>query len=172
MDKIYECANNFNHILKTKYLFTIVSRRKLKKLVLDFETKDFRHIPGLHYVDDISIENNPSKLIQAVLEGSVTDEILEKSNKYIKTSREGGSIKERVQELCYLEEYLDTSDFIRIFEMQDFGSLIKADYFIEASISQRHTTVYIFIRKRQENDNYVVVSFFKKSTVYRGSSVY
>lgn len=123
-------------------------------------------------IDDISIENNPGKLIQAILNGNITDEILEKSSKYTTTSREGGSIKERVWEMCYLEEYLDTSDFIRIYEMQDFGSLIKADYFIEASNSKRHTTVYIFIRKRMENENYVVVSFFKKSNVYKGSSAY
>lgn len=49
MDKIYECANNFNNILETKYFFTIVSRRRVKELVLDFKTEDFRHASGLHY---------------------------------------------------------------------------------------------------------------------------
>ena len=56
--------------------------------------------------------------------------------------------------------------------MQDFGSLIKADFFIEATKIERNTTVYIFIRKRVENDNFVIVSFFKKAVVYKGTAAY
>ena len=172
MDKIYECANNFNNMLKTKYVFTIVSSRKQKTIVLDFLKEDYRHAAGLHHVDDISLENNPSKLVDSIINGCLTDEILEKSTKYTKPRREGGTIKERVSELCYLEEYIDKSDIIRIFKVQDFRSSIEADYFIEASSFNRHSTVYIFIRKRTENDNYVVVSFFKKSIVYQGGKAY
>lgn len=172
MDKIYECANNFNKILETKYVFTIVSNRTEKTIVLDFLKEDFRHASGLHYIDDISMENNPSKLVDSILDGSLTDEMLEKSTKYTKPRREGGIIKERVSEFCYLEEYLDKSDIIRIYKIQAFGSSIEAEYFIEASNFNRHSTVYIFMRKRIESDNYVIVSFFKKSTVYQGAKAY
>lgn len=173
MDKIYECANNFNKLTKTKYAFTIVSKRKLKTIVLDFMKEDFRHASGMRYIDDITIENNPSKLVDAILNQSITDEMLEKSTKYTTAKRpEGGSVKERVAEFCYLEDYLDKSDFIRIFEVQNFGSWIEAEYFIEASNRQRQTTVYIFIRKRVENDNYVVVSFFEKAATYKGTAAY
>ena len=172
MDKIHECANNFSNMLEVKYIFTIVSKRKLKKIVLDFMKEDFRHASGLHYVDDIVIENNPSKLVDSILNGDLTDKKILKSAKYVTQSREGGSIQERVEELCHLEEYLDKSDIIRIYKVQDFGSLIQADYFIEAANSNRHKTVYIFIRKREESDNYVVVSFFKKATIYKGDMAY
>lgn len=173
MDKIYECANNFSKLLNTKYAFTIVSKRKLKTIVLDFVKEDFRHASGMRYIDDITIENNPSKLVDAILNQSITDEMLEKSMKYTTAKRpEGGSVKERVAEFCYLEDYLDKSDFIRIYEVQNFGSWIEAEYFIEASNRQRQTTVYIFIRKRVENDNYVVVSFFEKSATYKGTAAY
>lgn len=123
--------------------------------------EDFRHASGMRYVDDISIENNPGKLVDAILNQTITDNMLEKSTKYTTKRPEGGSVKGRVAEFCYLEDYLDKSDFIRIYEVQDFGSWIEAEYFIEATNSQRQTTVYIFIRKRLENDNYVVVSFFE-----------
>ena len=85
---------------------------------------------------------------------------------------EGRSVKSRVDQLRYLEEYLDICDFIRIYEMQQFGSLIKADYFIEATSTKRNTTVYVFIRKRTQNDNYVIVSFFAKTNTYRGTAAY
>ena len=134
---------------------------------------DFRHATGLHYINDISIENNPNKLVDSILNGHLTDEILDKSSKYIKPRPEGGTIKERVSEFAYLEEHLDKSDIIKIFTLQNFNSEIEADYFIEATSKKRLSTVYIFIRKRRENENYVVVSFFKKSTaVYQGGKVY
>ena len=65
MDKIFECGNSFNNLLETQYIFTIVSKRKLQKIVLDFKKEDFRHASGLHYIDDIMIEQNPSKLLDA-----------------------------------------------------------------------------------------------------------
>ena len=172
MDKIFECAKGFNSLLETQYYFTIVSNRKLENIVLDFEKEDFRHISGLHYVDDISIEQNPLKLYNAVLDGGLTDDILAKSRKYTMLNREGGSIQERVETLRELEWYLDRSDIIRIFKVQDFGSRIRADFFIEATNSIRKSTVYIFIRKRLEKDSYVIVSFFKKTISYRGQVAY
>lgn len=173
MDTILECGQRYRDIEDVKYHFTISSKRKIKKITLDFHTEDFRHASGLHYIDDISIESNPSKVIDAIINQKITDEILDKSTKYkaAKTTT-GSSIKERIEELRYLENYLDSSDFIRIYEMQDFGSFIKADYYIEATNRSRRTTVYIFIRKRIENDNYVMVSFFKKSETYKGSAAY
>ena len=173
MDKIYECANNYNKLQDVKYVFTIVENRKEKVIMLDFKREDFRHAAGLHHIDDISIENNPSRLIDSILNKSLTDAMLEKSTKYITPRTDGGIIKERVEELACLEEYLDKSDILRIFTVQNFKCDIEADYFIEASNLKRYTTVYIFIRKRRENDNYVVVSFFKKSTVtYLGGKAY
>lgn len=172
MDNIYECANNFNKMLNTKYVFAISSNRKVKTIVLDFMKEDFRHASGLRYVDDISIENNPGKLVDSILNGHLTDTMLDKSRKYKAIRPEGGNVEERVSEFRYLEEYLDKSDIIKIFKVQEFGSSIEAEYFIEASNYNRHSTVYIFIRKRMENDNYVVVSFFKKHNTYKGGKAY
>ena len=72
----------------------------------------------------------------------------------------------------YLERYLDADNFIRIYQMQDFGSKINADFFIESTLKERGTTAYIFLRKRQESDNYVIVSFFQKYQMYKGTNLY
>lgn len=173
MDTILQCGQRYKDILSVKYHFTISVKRKIRKLTLDFCIEDFRHASGLHYIDDISIESNPSKVIDSILNQQITDDMLAKSNKYTTAkTASGSSIKERIAEMCYLEEYLDSSDIIRIYEMQNFGSFIKADYYIEATNRSRQTTVYIFIRKRIENDNYVMVSFFKKYENYKGSAAY
>ncbi|SDB04306.1 PBECR4 domain-containing protein [Butyrivibrio sp. INlla16] len=172
MDIIYECAANYRELLNIKYHFVISLRRNTKDITIDFEENDFRHMSGLQHIDDIHIERDPAKVIEAIIQGKITDEILESSDEYKKIHPEGRSIKSRVDQLRYLQEYLDISDFIRIYEMQQFGSLIRADYFIEAKSSKRKSTVYVFIRKREQNDNYVVVSFFVKTNAYKGTAAY
>lgn len=170
MDKIYQCGNNFAKLINTKYHFTISVKRRIQQITLDFQIEDFRHASGLHYIDDIAIERDPQKIIQAILDNNITDALLNKSSKYKSLLKDTGSIEERISEMCQLEEYLDKSDFIRIYQMQDFSSQIKADYFIEAL--SKNTSVYIFLRKRLENDNYVMVSFFKKYRTYKGINSY
>lgn len=170
MDRIYECATNFQNLLGTKYRFVVSSKRKLKEIIVDFMDADFRHASGLHYVDDIAIERDPHKVLGAIIRKEITDEILDKSKKYKAVNNDGDSVQERVEAFKDLENFLDKSDFIRIYELQEFGSFIKADYFIEARYAGE--SAYIFLRKRFENDNYVVVTFFKKSRAFRGTSVY
>lgn len=172
MDTILECATSFKKLLNVEYKFTLSIRRQIREIIIDFEETDFRHMTGLHYVDDITIESNPTKVLAAIANKEITDELLNKSSKYTDDKVEGKSIKSRVEELVFLEDYLDKSDLIRIFEIQPFGSLIKADYFIEATLKNRQTTVYIFLRKREQNGKYVIVSFFKKSKQYVGTSMY
>ena len=121
---------------------------------------------------DNSIENNPCKLVDSILDECLTDAMLEKSSKYKALRPEGGSVEEHVSEFCHLEEYLDEKNIIKIFKIQDFKSDIDAEYFIESSNFNRQSTVYIFIRQRKESDNYVIVSFFKKHNIYKGNKAY
>lgn len=175
MDTIYESADNFQKITDKKYRFIISHKRKTREIILDFCITDYRHASGLHYVTDITIERNPVKLLDAILgtPPTITDSILEKSRKYKEISPTMGSVMERVSDIRFLESCLDTSDYIRIYEIQPFGSAIVADYFIETYCKDIKAYVYIFIRQRDESDTYVVVSFFRKAAnSFRGTSLY
>ena len=175
MDIIYECANNFIKLENTKYHFVFVQNRKSHDIILDFYPSDFRHATGLHHVTDIVIENNPVKLVDAILSkesSKITDIKLNESKKYKEVSPTSGSIKERVSDMRFIEQCLDTSDFMRIFKIQPYGSQIRADYFIEAYCKEIKSNVYVFLRKRMESDNYVIVSFFRKKVVFSGTSTY
>lgn len=158
-----------------KYHFVFVQNRRSHDIVLDFFPSDFRHATGLHYVSDIVIENNPVKMIDAILHkvpAEITDAKLEESKKYKEILSSTGSVKERVSDMRFLEKCLDTSDFMRIYQVQPFGSQIWAEYFIESYCKELNTNVYIFIRKREESDNYVVVSYFRKRVAFNGTSTY
>ena len=113
-------------------------------------------------------------MIDAILKEpiEITDVKLEESKKYKEISPYSGSIKERVSDMRFLEECLDTSDFMRIYRVQPFGSQIGADYFIETYCKEINSNVYIFIRKRDESENYVIVSFFRKKVQFNGVSTY
>lgn len=173
MDVIYESAAGFAKLLDSKYRFIVSHKRRLHEIIVSFKAEDYRHAVGLQYLDDIVIENDPAKVLEAIFDETITDEILNGSDKYKKKLyKEGGTVEERISEMCFIEEYLNTSDFIKIYEFQTFGSWIDADYFIETTSKARQRTVYIFIRKRQEDDTYVIVSFFEKHAVFRGTAVY
>lgn len=172
MDNIHEAAIVFEKLLSITYRFVIVHNRRLQTILLDFHPEDFRHIAGLHYLDDIEIESNPPKTFHSICEQKITDKMLEASDKFKSISPRIGSVQERICELRFLDKYLDCSNFIRIYKIQNFGSNIKADYFIESSVPFRQSSVYIFIRKRKETDRYVIVSFFKKHATFQGSAAY
>ena len=152
MDIIYECANNFKKLENTKYHFVFVQNRKKHDITLNFCLADFRHAAGLHHITDIVIENNLIKTMDAILRSDfpeITDTKLNESRKYKEISPTSGSVRERVSDMRFIEQCLDTSNFMRIFKLQPYGSQIRADYFIEAYCNEIKANVYVFLRKRE-----------------------
>ena len=163
---------NYQNLLSVKYRFVFSLNRKTKEIFLDFKHTDFRHMAGLHYLDDINISRDPNKTLQSIFNKDITDEVLCKSRKYREESLYCGTIENRIIDIRHLEDFLDVSDFLRIYKMQPFGSQINADYFIESSIRAYKRTVYIFIKKREEDESYVINSFFAKQLTFSGTSTY
>lgn len=173
MDIVYESARNYQNLLKVKYHFVFSINRKKNEITLDFMPSDFKHAAGLHYIDDIVIEKDPEKVLNAILSTKnpkITDSVLEKSEKYGRVCGQFGSVKNRISDMRYLEKCLDESQFLRIYKNN--GSVIEADYTIETYSEDINNNIYIFIRKREESNNYVIVSFFRKSKSIDGTNVY
>lgn len=59
-------------------------------------------------------------------------------------------IRERVSDMRFIEQCLDTSNFRRIFKLQPYGARYGQDYFIEAYCNEIKANVYVFLRKREE----------------------
>lgn len=177
MDKIYECAAKFAVLERYKYRFVVCQNRQTRELLLNFTDSDFFHLAGLHYLTDISIPQNRKDTLKQVIEKKkITDELLHKSRFYI-NSKSDKDIKSRIEELRFPEEYLDTNNMIHIYNTQNdkySHSFIRADYLIESQFSGSKDIVYIFLKKREENPNYLCVeSFFKKDKItYGGDKLY
>ena len=164
-------------MINVKYEFHVSEKRKIRKMILSFSKKEFFHLAGLQYLKDIALPKNRNTTVQDVLDKKITDELLEKSKYYVNSLKEEKNIRERICELQYLEQYLDTNNIIKIFSVKDTPFLhsdINADYVIESSLTQRSKTVYIFLKERKEQQGvYCLVSFFvKKNLTYGGSKLY
>lgn len=177
MDLIYDAAAKFRVLEQFEYHFVVSQKRKLQTINLNFIDTDFFHIAGLHYLTDIGIPLNRTKTMDVILiKHTISDRTLSRSVHYVsKDSKK--DVKSRIEELRFLEEYLDTDNFIRIFNVRNqkgISSVIEADYLIESWFKNSIDTVYIFIRQRKENpEYYCIVSFFKKNEVtYGGDNVY
>ena len=177
MDLIYECAAKFILLEQYEYKFIVSKNRKTWEIILNFCDSDFFHLAGLHHLTDISIPRNRKETLKNIIEKKkITDSLLYKS-RFFTNPEPDKNIKSRIEELRFLEEYLDTDNMIRIYStrnMKYLHSYITADYIIESQFKGSQDIVYIFLKQREENpDAYCVTSFFKKDTVtYSGDSLY
>lgn len=177
MDKIYECAAKFIILENYTYRFVVSQNRKTKELLLNFTDSDFFHLAGLHYLTDISLPQNRHETLKNIIEKKkISDALLHKSRFYI-NPKPDKDIKSRIEELRFLEEYLDTNNIIRIYNTQNnkyLQSFIKADYLIESQFKNLNHIVYIFLKTRNENPSHLrVSSFFKKDIItYGGDKLY
>lgn len=175
MDIIYECAARFVILKDYEYIFTLAKNRKITKLKLNFTPQDFFHIAGLQHLKDIAIPKNKPDILKNIIEKrKITDSLIQKSRFY-NHPKSDLDINSRIHELLFLEEYLDTNNFIRIYNTRGISnphSLIRADYIIESKFKVNSDIVYIFLRQREENpEYYCIVSFFKKGNITYGGDI-
>lgn len=177
MSIIYDAAAKYVILEEFEYRFVISQKRKIQTIHLNFLDTDFFHIAGLQYLTDVVIpQDRKQTLKEIIFKHTITDKIISKSIHYITPNKEK-DISARMKELRFLEEYLDTDNFIKIYNTRNtrgLSSVIQADYLIESCLKNTNNTVYIFIRRRDEDsEHFGIVSFFKKNDiVYGGDKVF
>lgn len=173
MGDIQEALITFRRLMEYKYNFVISHKKIAYHFGLTFEEKDFRHIAGLHYLNDIDIPRTPKTLFEKIENGKITDEYLNGSIYYIQIDESYARVKERIFGLKFLEQFLDNKNMIcKYVKYKNLYSSIKADYFIKSTVNGM--TAYIFLVKRNsKSDDYCICSFFiDPQNEYKGISVY
>ncbi|MGN0170690.1 MAG: PBECR4 domain-containing protein [Lachnospiraceae bacterium] len=175
MDKIYEAAAKYVALEQFEYEFILSHNRRRKRILVDFKDEDFFHLTGMQYLTDIDVPRNKKKVLDAILiKKIISDQILQKS-KFFHHPKHDKDIKNRIIELCFLEEYLDNQNIIRIFTTRNqkgFCSQINAEYMIESQLHGSSDKVYIFLKQRENNpEYYCVISFFKKDRITYGGDI-
>mgnify|MGYP001042160069 FL=1 len=172
MGDIQEALCVFQKLMDYKYKFTISHKKVAYDLELDFNEKDFRHMAGLHYLDDIDIPNAPKTLFDKIENEKINDRYLSESVNYTKVQDSYANVKSRIFGLKYLEKFLDSRNIIcKYVKYMNLYSSINADYMIKSVVD--HIKAYIFLRKRKHGKGYCICSFFiEPQNDYKGIGVY
>ena len=172
MGDIQDALGAFQKIMEYRYKFVVSHKKVAYELELNFEEKDFRHMAGLHYLNDIDVPKTPKILFDKIKNGKINDEYLGGSVNYSKVQDSYANVKSRIFGLKFLEKFLDNRNIIcKYVKYMNKYSNIDADYLIKSVVE--HITAYIFIRKRKQGKGYCICSFFiEPQNEYLGIGVY
>ena len=173
MGDIQEALAIFQRMMGYKYNFVVSYKKTAYQLELTFNEKDFRHMAGLHYLNDIDIPKTPKVLFDKIRNEKISDEYLEGSVFYYKIEGSYAKVKDRISGLKFLEQFLDSKNLIcKYVKYRNVYSNIDADYMIKSKAN--HINAYIFLRKRnKECNDYCICSFFiEPENEYKGINVY
>ena len=174
MDSIQTALNAFRYMTDYKYDFVLAHDKELHGVRLTFDYRDFHHLVGLHYLDDIDIPKSHKKLFQQIDEGKISDEYLSTSENYLKVRNSDAIVRDRIYYFRNIEYFLDSKNLV--FDYVGYmnkGSQITADYMIRSSYCG--VNAYIFLRERSNNKNneYCLCSFFTDPPgSYNGQKAY
>lgn len=179
MDRIQTAAAHFLDLVNTTSYVFHLANRNVRVVSLNFMLRDFHHMAGFQYLTDINIPKDKKDAIPWILneENPVTDGYLAQSRFYKGKPNDEKDIEKRIEQLQFLEQYLDVNNIIRIYSPKDGpknNSLIKCDYIIESRLQGSLTTVYIFLKHRGGTESpCAIISFgVKKNVAYGGQNLY
>lgn len=169
---IQDALGTFQKMMDYKYKFVVSHKKTAYDFELNFEEKDFRHMAGLHYLNDIDVSKAPKTLFEKIRNEKINDEYLGRSVNYTKVQDSYANVQSRIYGLKYLERYLDNNNLIcKYVKYMNQYSSIDADYMIKSTIE--HRTAYIFLKKRKQSESYCICSFFiEPQREYKGIGVY
>ena len=177
MDVIYECAAKFVQLSMYEYKFIVSKNRQTREIRVNFHNTDFFHLAGLQYLTDITLPRNKKETLNDILfKKKITDGIIGKSQKFINPEPEK-DVKSRMEELRFLEEYIDNDNIIQIFTMRNMRnaySNIRGEYVIKSKLPNSSIVVYLFLsRRKEEPEYYGLISFFVEESIsYGGDKLY
>lgn len=143
MDDIQNALAMYQKLMGYKYKLIISYKKVAYGFELTFNEKDFRHMAGLHYLNDIDIPKSPRILFQKIENGKINDKYLSASVNYTKVQESHANVKNRIYGLKCLEQFLDNKNLIcKYVKCMNLYSGINADYLIKSVVN--HITAYIF----------------------------
>ena len=172
MPIVSNALNAFRKLLDYQYHFTVSYSKKMYDMLLVFDERDFYHLAGFQYLSDIDIPKSAKQLFGRIDSGKINDNTLSGSVNYLKVNDSYANVKDRIQGLQYLGEYIESNNIIfKYIKNMNRYSLIEADFMLKSIVN--HKEAYIFIRKRSKSDTYCICSFFVNQGVeYKGIRAY
>lgn len=156
-DLLLKAAQKYKSLIGTKLIIIVGRKNKQETIIINFKSYNFYHLAGLHKLKDIQAikGKNTSNILNRILKGKLTDEMIEKSSSY-------NQMKERLKIISEFPEVLKNDKIVWKFNKvrANGWSKIKWDYLIDYETSKREA--YIFLRYNNDTQDYYCVSAFNK----------
>lgn len=156
MKTIYDAAVEFQEIKKQEYNIVLGYKNRSSNISLRFFDDNFFHLCGLQYLKDVAALNdisNSSKALNLVLNKSISQKDLEKSDYFLKNN-----IADRIARVADLAQLLNNSlkdSQINIYKYNNHAnpySSIKGQYLLKMN-AYDNRTVYLVLEKHHSAEN-------------------
>ena len=158
-NELLQSLSAYKKILNFSYHFVIGRKNQTVDIILKFSKKDFFHLVGLQYLNDIrELNNDREKIFNRIECDYDFINLILNSINYFK-------ITERVNFVTTLEEFLDSNKTVFKFNNRtNIFSLIDAEYILKNSDITKN--MYVFISREDTNSN----TYFCRSAFSRDKS--
>lgn len=110
MDVLQLCAQKYSVLCQYTYDCTIARKNTSTDLKFTFSPYEFRHLAGLHRLENPKLRKNSERILKEILAGTITLETLRSSANW---AEEGEKILLRLDALSQLDRLMD--EFLLIF---------------------------------------------------------
>lgn len=152
MDVLQLCAQKYSVLCQYTYDCTIARKNTSTDLKFTFSPYEFRHLAGLHRLENQKLRKNSERILKEILAGTITLETLRSSANW---AEEGEKILLRLDALSQLDRLMD--EFLLIFGFSGeklaavkppIHTRIDADYLIKFHL-QSGITFFFSVRQRE-----------------------
>lgn len=153
MDKLYRTAKFYKEkLLGRRYLALAVKKGKFFLLEIYFNEDSFKHLCGLHKLDDLGLKKTPAEILfTQVLQKELTYDKITKSSNF-------SEIFERIENFEKIADILSSPEDMRKSLYGSFGpsGVVKADYLL----SQKSNGKFLHLFFKENKEVVLPVTFF------------
>ena len=155
MDLLYTAAIAWSQLLTFRYDIICGKSKKLYPISLDFKEDEFYHLAGFPHIKDIVFPTQfpQSAMLRKVLDGTITEQMISKSEGYEKT------VKSKLLAIIQLEKLLSNCSKVYMFDPKRLGfyTQIKAKYLL---VDEQSQVVFLFADTKDAGKTYFSRSTF------------
>lgn len=163
-DLLYSAAIKYQELFTKGYHIVLGKKNKEYHIQLRFPYDSFFHLVGLQHLTDLKYPStNKERIYKEIIKGKINYETIKKSQYF-----DEYHIEERIQYIQYLEEILDSTNFVFLINLKEYikYTKIKANFLFKHDfVSKEPTILYLFLIKENSPkicNEYKGCSFFKK----------
>ncbi len=152
MDVLQLCAQNYSALCQYTYDCTIARKNTSTDLKFTFSPYEFRHLAGLHRLENPKLRKNSERILKEILAGKITLETLRSSANW---AEEGAKVLLRLDALSQLDRLMDEFFLIFGFSGEKLAAVkppirtrIDADYLIKFQL-ESGITFFFSVRQRE-----------------------